>query len=55
MKRIKYWMSAATGFAGASILWAATGLPQNATISMIVLVVSVAWISLFLYANEVHE
>lgn len=54
MKRIKYLMSAATGFAGASLLWASTGLPQSATVSVIVLVVSVSWISLFLYANEIH-
>lgn len=54
MKNIKYLMSAATGFAGASLLWASTGLPQNATVSAIVMIVSVTWISLFLYANEVH-
>lgn len=54
MKNIKYLMSAATGFAGASMLWASTGLPQNTTISAIVMIVSITWISLFLYANEVH-
>lgn len=51
---MKHAMSALTGFAGASLLWASTGLERNTWMSIVVFVVSVIWLSLFLYANEVH-
>ena len=50
----KNWISAVTGFCGASFLWSSTALSDSSAVSMIAFIVSVTWISLFVYANEVH-
>lgn len=51
----KNWMCAVTGFFGSSFLWSATSLSTSWVISLIVFIVSLSWISLFIYANEIYR
>lgn len=51
---IKYTMCAATGFAVAMFIWSVEMLDHVTVVSFLAFMLSAAWISMFVYANELH-
>ena len=47
-------MCAATGFAVAMFIWSVEMLDHVTVVSFLAFMLSAAWISMFVYANELH-